>query len=87
MVYSHFCFHLKPHGDQTRRPGAGRHQRLHPLYEMARRIQGREPPPNLAHLPNVRLTPLDWGRVVWENVVWMVTDFPKLWLDHRGRKR
>jgi class 3 adenylate cyclase len=53
---------------------------------VARRMQGREPPPNFAHLPNARLTPLDWLRVVWEIVVWSMTDFPKLWREHRGRK-
>jgi len=54
---------------------------------MARRIGDREPQPNFAHLPKPRLTPFNWWTVVWENVAWMVTDFPKLWLDHRSRKR
>jgi hypothetical protein len=53
---------------------------------MVRRIQRREPPSNFAHLPNARFTPFNWLSVVWESVVWYVTDFPKLWLEHRGRK-
>jgi hypothetical protein len=52
-----------------------------------RRIQGREPQPNFAHLPNVRLTPFDWWRIVWENVVFIVTVLPKVLRDHLGRKR
>ena len=52
-----------------------------------RRLQGREPPPNFAHLPNVRLTPFDWWRIVWENVVWIVTVIPKALRDHLIRKR
>ena len=54
---------------------------------MVRRIQRREPPPNFAHLPTARLTPFDWLRIVWENVVFMVTDLPKLRRDHLSRKR
>ncbi len=53
---------------------------------MVRRIQRREPPPNFAHLPNARLTPVDWGKVVWENVAFMVTTLPKLLREHLGRK-
>jgi hypothetical protein len=54
---------------------------------MRHRIQGREPQPNFAHLPHVRLTPFDWWRIVGENVVFIVTDLPKLLRDHLGRKR
>jgi class 3 adenylate cyclase len=54
---------------------------------MARRIRGREPQPNFAHLPNVRLTPFDWLKVIGENLVWMVTELPKLRREHRSRKR
>jgi hypothetical protein len=54
---------------------------------MLRRIQRREPPPNFTHLPNARLTPFNWLRVVWEIVVWYVTDFPKLWLAHRQKSQ
>ena len=53
----------------------------------ARRLQGREPPPNFAHLPNVRLTPLDWWRIVGEIAVFMVTDLPKALYHHLTRKR
>ena len=52
-----------------------------------RRLQGREPPPNFAHLPNVRLTPLDWWRIVGEIAVLMVTDLPKALYHHLTRKR
>jgi hypothetical protein len=54
---------------------------------MVRRIQSREPPPNLAHLPNVRLTPFDWWRIVGENAVWIVTNLPKALRDRLSRKR
>ncbi len=54
---------------------------------MRRRIQGREPPPNFAHLPNVRFTPFDWWRIVWENVVFIVTVLPKALREHLSRKR
>jgi class 3 adenylate cyclase len=53
---------------------------------MARRMKGSGVPSTFAHLPNARLTPFDWLRVVWETVVWSVTDFPKLWREHRSRK-
>jgi len=54
---------------------------------MRRRIQGREPPPGFAHLPNARFTPFDWWRIVWENVVFIVTVLPKVLREHLGRKR
>jgi len=54
---------------------------------MARRIQGREPQPNFAHLPNARLTPFDWWRIVGEIAVLMVTDLPKALYHHLTRKR
>ena len=52
-----------------------------------RRILGREPPPNYAHLPNARLTPFDGLRVAWEIVVFMVTDLPKALYQHLTRRR
>ncbi|MBI3241659.1 MAG: DUF2652 domain-containing protein [Chloroflexi bacterium] len=54
---------------------------------MRRRIQGREPQPNFGHLPNVRLTPFDWWRIVWENLVFIVTVLPKVLRDHLRHKR
>jgi len=53
----------------------------------AHRMQGREPPPNFAHLPNARLTPFDWLRVVGGNVIFIVTVLPKALGDHLRRKR
>jgi len=53
----------------------------------ARRMQGREPPPNFAHLPNVRFTPFDWLRIVGEKVVFIVTDLPKILREQRSRTR
>ena len=52
-----------------------------------RRIQGREPPPGFAHLPIARFTPFDWWRIVWENVVFIVTVLPKVLFDHLRHKR
>lgn len=52
-----------------------------------RRIQGREPPPGFAHLPNARFTPFDWWRIVWENLVFMVTVLPKILYQHLTSKR
>jgi hypothetical protein len=53
---------------------------------MAHRIQNRAPPLNFAHLPQTRLTPLDWLKVVGENLVFAATDLPKLWREHRTRR-
>jgi hypothetical protein len=50
-------------------------------------MQGREPPPNFAHLPNVRLTPFDRWRIVGETLVFFVTDLPKILYHHLTRKR
>jgi hypothetical protein len=53
---------------------------------LQRRMYGGEPPQNFAHLPQVRLTPLDRVKLEWEGMVFMLTDMPKIWLKHRRSK-